>query len=157
MADVAAIHAVYSDPEVMRHVGHGPVGGLAETEATLAAYIEHQERHGFSFWAVVERQSGALIGDAGLYSAEAAADEIELGYTLGAARWGRGYATEAARACLDVGFRELALDEILAVADPANAASVHVLDKLGMVAAGRRHAYGRPHLLYRLRRAAYAA
>jgi RimJ/RimL family protein N-acetyltransferase len=147
--DAPVIHAVYSDHEVMRHVGEGPVHELAQTEAMLGEYIAHQLAHGFSFWAVIERASGQLIGDAGLYPLEGQGPEVEVGYTLGAACWGRGYGTEAARACLAAGFDELGLDEIVAVADPANAASVRVLDKLGMRYVGRREAYGREHVVYR--------
>ena len=152
LADVPSAHAVYSDAVVMRHVGHGPVAAIGETEAMLRDYIVHQGARGFSFWAVIERESGALIGDAGLYVLDDAGPEVELGYTLGRAWWGRGYATEAARACVDAGFGPLGLTEIVAVADPANAASLHVLDKLGMQPAGSREAYGRPHRVYRLTR-----
>jgi [ribosomal protein S5]-alanine N-acetyltransferase len=152
--DAPAMHAVYSDPVVMEHVGDGPVTEPAETEAMLGQYIAHQAQHGFSFWAVVERASGALIGDAGLYLLEGGGPEVELGYTLGAAWWGRGYGTEAAGACLAAGLGPLGLDEIVAVADPANAASVRVLEKLGMRLVGPRDAYGRTHVLYRARRQA---
>ena len=149
-ADVPAAHAIYSDPEVMRHVGAGPVASLAETASMLRSYADHQALHGFSFWALLERASGALIGDAGLYRA---GSEVELGYTLGRAWWGRGYATEAAAACLDAAFGPLALDDVIALVEPANVASIRVLEKLGLRRAGERQAFGRPHLLYRVRRA----
>jgi [ribosomal protein S5]-alanine N-acetyltransferase len=147
-ADAPAILAVYGDPEVMRHVGEGHAVDLAGAETMLAEYIEHQRRHGYSFWAVVERASGALIGDAGLYSADA---EVELGYTLGRAWWGRGYATEAAQACLDAAFGELGLRSVIAVADPANPASARVLEKLGFAEEPPRIAYGRMHRTFRAR------
>jgi len=83
-ADAPAMLAVYGDAQVMRHVGEGRAADLAGAEAMLAEYAEHQRRHGFSFWAVVERESGALIGDAGLYRVD---DEVEVGYTLGRAWW----------------------------------------------------------------------
>ena len=81
------------------------------------------------------------MGEAGLQYLEAGPD-IELGYTLARAAWGRGYATEAARAVLRWGFAGLRLHRIVAVADPANAASLHVLEKLGMTRRGRRECYG---------------
>ena len=147
-ADAPAMLAVYGDPEVMRFVGEGNAVDLAGAEAMLSGYADHQRRHGFSFWAVVERASGALIGDAGLYRVD---DEVEVGYTLARARWGRGYATEAARACLDVAFGTLGLDSVTAVADAANPASAHVLEKLGFHEEAPRIAYGRPHRAFRLR------
>jgi [ribosomal protein S5]-alanine N-acetyltransferase len=148
--DLDAIHPVYSDPEVMRWVGTGPVADRAATERMLAGYAVHQRRHGFSFWAVIERASQTLIGDAGLH--RTAAGEVELGYTLGQEWWGRGYGTEAGRAWLDAAFGELGMNEVIALAEPPNAASLHVLEKLGMRRDGTRTAFGREHLLYRIRR-----
>ena len=87
------------------------------------------------------------MGEAGLQVLEAGPD-VELGYTLARAAWGRGYATEAARAVLRWGFAGLRLPRVVAVADPANAASLHVLDKLG-------HDAARPAPL--LRRAAWSS
>ncbi len=109
----------------------------------------------FSFWAVVERSSGALIGDAGLYRTPGG--EVELGYTLGAAWWGRGYATEAAGTWLQVAFERLGVDEVVALAEPANVASLHVLTKLGMQRTGERLAFGRPHAVFRGQRPASIA
>jgi ribosomal-protein-alanine N-acetyltransferase len=152
LADAPVIHAVYRDPVVMRHVGAGPVPGMGATEAMLRDYIAHQERHGFSVWAVLERASGELIGDAGLYRAEGRGPGAELGYTLREASWGRGYATEAAQACVDAAFGPLELDELHAVADPANAESIRVLEKIGMRPDGTVGAYGRTHRRFRLRR-----
>jgi ribosomal-protein-alanine N-acetyltransferase len=149
LGDAEAMHAVYSDEEVMRQVGDGPVADIGATEGMLRQCIAHQEEHGFSFWAVVEAASGAVIGDAGLYLLEGRGPEIEVGYTLGRAWWGRGYATEAAGACVAVAFNQLGAREVVAVADPANAASLRVLDKLGMARVGSRTAYGREHAFYR--------
>src|ERR1700742_486265 len=135
-ADVETMHVIYSDPDVMRYVATGPTVDRAATARLLRDYGLHQRAHGFSFWGVVERASGALIGDAGLYRTPAG--EVELGYTLGASWWGRGYATEAAGRWLAVAFDELGLDEVIALAEPANLPSLHVLEKLGMQRAGER-------------------
>jgi ribosomal-protein-alanine N-acetyltransferase len=148
--DLEAIHAVYSDPEVMRWVGTGPVADPGASERMLESYAAHQRAHGFSFWAVEERSSGALLGDAGLH--RTVGGEVELGYTLGRAWWGRGYATEAARAWLDAAFGKLGIEEVVALAEPPNAASLRVLEKLGLRREGTRTAFGREHLLYRIRR-----
>jgi ribosomal-protein-alanine N-acetyltransferase len=150
-ADLPAAHRIYADPDVMRHVGHGPVAHEAAAAEMLGAYMDHQRAHGFSFWAVIERASGELIGDAGLFRHHGA-EEVELGYTLARAWWGRGYATEAARACLDAAFGPLGIEEVTALVEPANRPSRRVLEKLGMRPAGRREAYGREHLVFRARR-----
>jgi ribosomal-protein-alanine N-acetyltransferase len=150
--DAQVVHSVYSDPVVMRYVATGPMTDLAITERLLEDYAAHQERHGYSFWAVIERTSGQLIGDAGLYRTPAG--EVELGYTLGAAWWRRGYATEAASRWLSVAFGELGIDEVVALAEPANVASLHVLTKIGLVRNGERIAFGRPHAVFRAQRPA---
>src|SRR4051812_43262445 len=136
----------------MRYVATGAMTHLAITERLLDDYTAHQQRHGYSFWAVIERETGTLIGDAGLYRTPTG--EVELGYTLGAAWWGRGYATEAASRWVSVAFGELGIDEVVALAEPANLASLHVLTKLGFTPAGERIAFGRPHAVFRGRRAA---
>jgi RimJ/RimL family protein N-acetyltransferase len=145
--DAPAAHEVYSDPEVMRYVATGPLPDVATTRRLLQDYATHQQAWGYSFWAVVERESGRLIGDAGLYRTPVG--EVELGYTLGRAWWGRGYATEAAGAWLETAFSRLGIREVVALAEPANAASLRVLEKLGMRRDGERLAFGRPHAVYR--------
>jgi [ribosomal protein S5]-alanine N-acetyltransferase len=148
--DAPAAHRVYSDPDVMRYVATGPLADEAMTARLLEDYIAHQRAWGYSFWAVVERESGALIGDAGLYRTPAG--EVELGYTLGRPWWGRGYATEAAGAWLETAFGRLGIAEVVALAEPANTASLRVLEKLGMTRDGERPAFGRPHAVYRATR-----
>jgi [ribosomal protein S5]-alanine N-acetyltransferase len=134
---------------VMRHVGHGAHRTVAETAAALKVYIEVLERRGFSFLAVVERDGGALVGDAGLYPL---GDDVELGYTLARQAWGRGYATELGRSLLTYAFEVLDAERVVAQVEPANTASRHVLEKLGMAEVEVRTAYGRPHLLYEVLR-----
>jgi RimJ/RimL family protein N-acetyltransferase len=148
-ADEPAIHAIYSDPVVMRHVGHGAHKTLDETVAALRVYRDVLERRGFSFLAVVERASGELVGDGGLHPL---GDDVELGYTLARTAWGRGYATELGRALLAHAFEVLEVSRVIAQVEPGNAASRHVLEKLGMTERELRTAYGRPHLLYAVER-----
>jgi len=148
--DAAAAHRIYADPQVMRYVATGPLPDLATTTRLLRDYMTHQQAWGYSFWAVVERASGAIIGDAGLYRTPVG--EVELGYTLGMSWWGRGYATEAAGAWLDAAFSQLDIAEVVALAEPANTASLRVLEKLGMTRDGERMAFGRPHAVYRVAR-----
>jgi ribosomal-protein-alanine N-acetyltransferase len=133
----------------MRHVGHGAHRTPAETAAALRVYGDTLERRGFSFLAVVERESGAVIGDGGLHPL---GGDIELGYTLARAAWGRGYATELGRALLAFAFGELGAERVVAQVEPDNAASRRVLEKLGMRAVETRTAYGRPHLVYEVLR-----
>jgi RimJ/RimL family protein N-acetyltransferase len=151
-ADREPIHAIYADPEVMRHVGHGAHRTIAETSTALRTYAEILKQRGYSFVAVTERAGGALVGDAGLHPLAGRGPDIELGYTLARAVWGRGYATEAARALVAHAFEVLGVERVVAQVEPGNVASRHVLEKLGMTERGTRTAYGRPHLLYAVER-----
>jgi RimJ/RimL family protein N-acetyltransferase len=151
-ADRDAIHAIYADPEVMRYVGHGAHHTLAETSTALRTYAELLDERGYSFLAVIERAGGALVGDAGLHPLAGSGPDIELGYTLARAAWGRGYATEIGRALVAHAFEVLDVERVVAQVEPVNHASRHVLEKLGMIERGTRTAYGRLHLLYALER-----
>ena len=150
--DAAA--AVYGDPLVMRYVGHGAVANPSAVERMLAEYIAHERRHGFSVWAVLERASGELIGDAGLF--RRADGDVELGYTLRRTSWGRGYATEAAAAWVAAAFGDLGLEVLIAQTDIPNTDSAHVLEKVGFTPNGTRMAYGREHRVFRQERPAPA-
>jgi RimJ/RimL family protein N-acetyltransferase len=147
-ADHDAIHAVYADPEVMRYVGHGAHRALAETVRALRGYADALAARGYGFVAVVERSSGVVVGDAGLHPLAGRGPDVELGYTLARAAWGRGYGTEAAGALRDHAFAVLGVPRVMAQVEPANLASRHVLEKVGMTVVGERVTYGRPHLVY---------
>ena len=86
-------------------------------------------------WGVWERDSGELVGDCSLHFDTGFA-EWELSYGFRRDRWGRGYATEAARACVRHGLDELGLHKIVADVDPANAQSARVLEKCGFTRVG---------------------
>jgi [ribosomal protein S5]-alanine N-acetyltransferase len=115
----------------MRWAG-GPSSDVEHSARRLQRFIDHRERYGFSFGAVVERTTGTVIGDAGLIRLAFRGPEVELGYRLKVPYWGKGYATEVARAWLAYGFDELALDRIVGVTNPDNVASQRVLEKIGM-------------------------
>jgi RimJ/RimL family protein N-acetyltransferase len=148
--DAEAMLAVYGDPEVMRYIPGGAFRGIEVMKARLRTYARTFERHGFSSWAVVERESGRVIGDAGFGVFEPTGD-IELGYTLGRAHWGNGYGTEAARACLATGLAHLDAPRIIAVMDVDNEPSLRVAERLGMERVETVDVYGRPHVLFEAR------
>jgi RimJ/RimL family protein N-acetyltransferase len=152
LADHEAIHAVYADPAVMRFVGHGAHATMAETSSALRVYGDVLDRRGYSFLAVTERASGAVVGDGGLHPLGGTGPDVELGYTLARSVWGRGYATELGRALVAYAFGVLGVPRVVAQVEPDNEASRRVLAKLGMTERAERAAYGRPHLLYAVER-----
>jgi ribosomal-protein-alanine N-acetyltransferase len=142
--DRAAMQAMYDDPEVMRHI---TVAG-EDPSTWVLSYIRHQANHGYSFWALEDRETGEVIGEAGLAPLDGTGSEIELGYLLRRDRWGEGLATEAAAACRDAAFDGLGVGHVMAVVDEANAASLRVLEKVGFAHVGRRRWLGvRQHVL----------
>jgi len=86
-------------------------------------------------WGVWERASGELVGDCSLHF-DTGFGEWELSYGFRRDRWGHGYATEAARACVRHGLEELGVGKIVADVDPENVASARVLEKCGFVRVG---------------------
>lgn len=123
--DLEALAAIFADPEVMRMNGSG-VRSRAETEASLVANAEKWRTRGCGDWAVTRRATGELLGLCGFV------ERAVIGYIYSRATWGQGIATEAAAACLAYGFERLGFNEVSASAAATNAASRHVLEKVGM-------------------------
>ena len=146
-ADARAMLSVYGDPEVMRFIPGGALRSVEAVRSLLSGYRDRQRAQGFSTWAVIERASRRLIGDAGFGIFEPTQD-IELGYTLARDFWGLGYATEAASACLAAGLQHLDVPRIVALVDQANVASLRVAERLGLTRVETIEAHGRPHVLF---------
>ena len=153
--------AITADPEVQRYFP-APL-----TRAEADAFVdqmqaEHQER-GWSLWALEVADTGEFIGYTGLEVPgfeEHFMPAVEVGWRLARSAWGKGYATEAARAAIAFGFDELGLEEIVSFTVPDNAPSRAVMERLGMThdpAENFEHPglpEGHPlrlHVLYRLR------
>lgn len=147
--DVAELHAVvYGDHEAMRLLGGAR--DLAGTRAAVERSMNQQELDGYSFWAVIERESGLMAGEAGLFPLAEDRKDIALGYALGVDFWGRGYATEAGSAVLDEAFGPLGLKRVVAITRATNFRSRRVLSKLGFIPQGLRHVWGAEQLYYEL-------
>jgi RimJ/RimL family protein N-acetyltransferase len=131
------VHAIYSESAVARFLGRGPTTTLEESRERLERMLGFQRDHGFSFWAVTDADSGELLGDCGLIPLEGVGPEIELGYRVASAHWGKGYATEAATACRDLGFGRFGLERIYVDVHPQNERSQNVARKLGARRLGR--------------------
>lgn len=131
--DWPSFHAVESLPEVARYQSFEP-RTVEESQRYVAGASGSVADHPRRFYdlAVILRAEDRLIGRCGMGLADAEMLEGTLWYTLHPAYWGRGYTTEAARALIDFGFRELRLHRIWADSDPANVGSWRVLEKLGM-------------------------
>jgi RimJ/RimL family protein N-acetyltransferase len=143
-ADAPAIARGAGDPRVAQFLLAVPVPyPVALAQRWITARRAWWARGRGVTLAIARRdRPAALLGTVSLQRA-VGARRAELGYWLAAPAWGRGYATEAAAALIDYGFRELGLARIDASVFTDNAASAHVLGKLGMVARPAGAARGR--------------
>jgi RimJ/RimL family protein N-acetyltransferase len=125
-SDAVLLHELDGDPEVMRYLTGGKATPAAEVEAeVLPRFLGSAARS----WIAVEKASGAFIG---WFALEGSRGEGELGYRLKRSAWGRGYATEGARALVDKGFAELGLARIWGQTMAVNARSRRVMEKAGL-------------------------
>ena len=132
MSDVAAMTAVFGDPEVMRF-GDG-VKSAPWVRDWLSQCIDNVDQIlGVSPWAVDEKSNSETIGYCGLFYFPdiCGQSEIEIGYRLARHYWGRGYATEAVCAVRDYAFYVLNIPQLIAMIDPQNTASINVAEKAG--------------------------
>lgn len=160
--DLPLIAAINGDPVAMRHF----VAPLTreESDAAIERYRIHQEKYGCCMWAVEAPGVAPLIGVLGLARTGfdlPLATGTEIGWRLASAHWGKGYATEGARAALRFGFEQCDLSEIVSMTTLVNEPSWRVMERIGMTRdlAGDfdhprvpdGHSLKR-HILYRLKR-----
>lgn len=159
-ADIPLFAAINSDPVVMEHFVE-PLGPR-ETDALVQRIQERFVANGYGLWAVEIVGGAPFVGFVGLSPATFPAHftpAVEIGWRLAREHWGHGYATEAARAAVQAGFRAYGLPEIVSFTAVTNVRSQRVMTRLGMthdpaddfdhplVPAGHRL---KPHVLYRL-------
>ncbi|HUY91385.1 MAG TPA: GNAT family N-acetyltransferase [Pirellulales bacterium] len=141
--DAPAMFELDGNPEVVRYTGRAPLSSVEESRQRIAErMLADYARHGFGRWAMLlendplagpagKEPGDALIGVAGLKWLPELG-EVDVGYGLLPRYWGRGLATEAARATIDYGFRTLGLSRIIGLVDAPHAASIRVLEKCGL-------------------------
>ena len=131
--DLAPFAALNADPRVMQH--YPAVLDRGESDAMAGRIRAYMAEWGFGLWAVSVPGRADFIGFVGLSIPRFKARFtpcVEVGWRLAFEHWSRGYATEAARAALAYGFGPLGLDEVVAMAVPANRRSLAVMRRLGM-------------------------
>ncbi len=132
LADAPLIYELNVDPEVTRYTGD-PVKDMAHARQVLEETILPQYAlYNHGRWAVHVKPGLEFIGWCGLKNRPERDGEIDLGYRFMKSAWGKGYATEAAFACLKYGFEKLGLGRIVGRAMPGNIGSLKVLEKCGM-------------------------
>ena len=159
-ADVPALHRALGDPIAMAAYEHG--FDVEETRDWIARQRDRYATDGFGLWGIVLRETGDLIGDCGITTQRIEDDSvIEVGYHLARDHWHRGYAVEAARACVDWVFATLGVNEVYAKVRDTNLASMNVAIRLGMTVRRRFITRYRdidmPHLAFAVSRSTWSA
>jgi len=146
--DAATLQLVLEDADVWRYFPRTEVPTLARTKTYIEGQLAHWDEYGYGHWAidVIDKK---LIGWCGQqYLRET--DETEVAYCLGKAHWGKGFATEAARASLNFGITDLGIKEIVGLTHVENKASQHVLQKIGLKYIDRKFYFGMECIRFRI-------
>ncbi|WP_395946990.1 GNAT family N-acetyltransferase [Caedibacter taeniospiralis] len=101
----------------------------------IPAVNQHQDKHGYTLWAACLKETRELMGFIGLNYTDWESNftpAVEVGWRLGSQYWGKGYATEGAKASLEYGFKQCGLKEIVSFTVPANVRSLRVMEKIGL-------------------------
>jgi RimJ/RimL family protein N-acetyltransferase len=154
--DGKLLQGLFMDPEVTGYLPWGHPYSDTETRGRLQQLLTHWRRYRFGVYAIRLKSGRRLIGYAGLEVVENTMF-VELLYAISRRYWGKGYAFEAAAACVKNGFDSIGLPLIVGVTAPGNEGSKRVLEKLGMKPAPEMDFYGRRLLYYSLSRERYAA
>ena len=133
-SDLPALIALNQDPEVMQYFPKSY--SQAESLRLYQGIQDEVKAYGYSLWAVEEKDSQEFIGLVGLHHSDlrifAGKEAVEIGWRLRKEFWNRGYATEAAQACLDFAFQQAGLSEVYSFTSFLNLPSQKVMQKLGM-------------------------
>jgi [ribosomal protein S5]-alanine N-acetyltransferase len=132
-ADFASFRPIAKDPDVMRYISDG----IPWSDEGIREFVGRQMRHAaatrFCLWRIARKPDGKTIGFCGLQPLRLEdRREVEIGWWLAKNCWGRGIASEAARAVMRFAFAEANLGRVIAIARPENMASIRIMRKLGM-------------------------
>lgn len=152
--DVDPLYEIMRGEDVLRYFPNPNPPEREKVAKFVAAQLQHWEDRGFGWWAVESQEGGDLMGWNGLQFLPDT-EEIEIGYLLGRPFWGKGYATEGAKAGLEFGFDGLGLERIIGLIHPDNKGSQRVLEKLGLSFVEQAEYFGITVLRYIVHRETY--
>lgn len=132
LADAPFILGLVNEPSFIQNIGDRGVRTVQDAEQYLTrGPLTSYTRNGFGLWCVELTATSEAIGMCGLIKRDTFED-VDLGYAYLPRFWGQGYAVEAARACRDYARSTVGLKRLVAIVDPANEASIKVLEKTGL-------------------------
>ena len=142
--------AIHMDPDITRFTARVQFTRM-DAWRHMAMILGHWVLRGYGMWAVEEIATGKLAGRVGFHNPDGW-PAFELGWTIGKAFWGKGYATEAAKRCLDYAFDEMGRDHVISLIDPENVASIRVAERIGETLEGEEEVGGHRSLRYGISR-----
>jgi RimJ/RimL family protein N-acetyltransferase len=146
--------ALYADPEVTRHLLGSETWDRGRAWRHMAFAVGHWQLESSGPWVAEEKASGAFVGVIGFWE-PASWPGFELAYHLARRHWGKGYATEGARAALAYAFSVWHRNHVISLINPKNLPSIRVAERIGERLEGRLDFFGRPMFCYGLDRATY--
>jgi RimJ/RimL family protein N-acetyltransferase len=132
-SDLPSAVSLWGDPQVTRYIDQRPRLDLAAVRDRLASEIDRDRRSGLQYWPVFTHADGEFVGCCGLRPYPARDDCLEIGFHIRRSAWGRGYASEAARAVIAMAFEHFGVTTLFAGHHPENVVSRGLLLKLGFV------------------------
>jgi RimJ/RimL family protein N-acetyltransferase len=152
--DVEAIFAVIGDPETMKY--YPQPFSRDDAQRWIDRSLERYRADGCGLFAVVLKPTREVIGNCGLVRQEVEGESmLEVGYHFRRDHWGHGYATEAARGCMEYAFRQFAAEKVVSLILPENVPSRRVAERNGMRVERQVMFHELPHLLYSVTREDY--
>ncbi|MCW4469103.1 GNAT family N-acetyltransferase [Flavobacterium sp. MFBS3-15] len=153
-SDEDSLFEMDSDPDVHRYLGNTPVQSMDEIRSAITMIRQQYLDNGAARMAVILKETGEFLGWAGLkfmeHEINGHINHFDLGYRFMKRHWGKGYATEAAKAFIDYGFNVMGLSKINAYADAGNINSHSVLEKAGLKYIGTFYDEGSPSVWYEI-------
>lgn len=131
--DAPEFFKINQDPKVIEFLNSSLT--IEQVNDFITSRNDHNDKYGYTLWATCLKETGALIGFIGLNYTDWKSHftpTVEVGWRLGSQYWGKGYASEGAKASLDYGFRKCGLSEIVSFTVPANIRSIRVMEKIGL-------------------------
>ena len=128
--DAENLYLLNIDPDVIKFTGDIPFESIEDAKDFLKNY-NHYIKYGFGRWVVINKANNTFLGWCGLKYTEIL-DEYDIGFRFLKKYWNNGYASESAKACIELGFDKYKLTEIVGRAMKKNIASIKVLEKIGL-------------------------
>jgi len=130
VADYKKFYNLNLDKDVLKYTGDKPFKNLEDSKKFLKNYKPYK-KYGCGRWAVINKKNEAFLGWCGIKLTENL-NEYDIGFRFFKKYWGKGFATESAKSCVEYGLNELKINAIVGRAMKENKASIRVLEKIGL-------------------------